>query len=342
MDNTQFKDVSIIVVTYNNEAHINNCLNSIYNQFQGRFSFEVVIVDNSSRDNTVKLIKNNFKDVKLIKNDDNKGYGYASNIGVKYANGKYLIIMNPDTIVEKLFIENLIYPLTKNIRIITTPKVLIYNGNLINSCGIILHFTGLGFTRGYKQEKSQFNSIETVTGIFGCCFALKKEDFNLIGQFDSNIFLYGEDTELSWRSHIKNFKIVLVPKSILKHDYTLEVPPHKIYYLEKARYLILRKYLSLIDIILLSPSLILAEILTWGYALKFGKIGIYYKLISIKDSLNLNSSKMTGNKKKLIESLDAKIPTDQLTYNKFQQYGKKLINHLFLLNWEIYKYIIKK
>jgi len=341
MDKNEFKDVSVIIVTYNNEYHIKDCLKSIYNQFQGKFSFEVIIVDNSSTDRTVELIKNNFKEVKIIKNDVNKGYGYANNIGAKSAIGKYLIMMNPDTIVSKLFIEHLIDPLTKNNKIITTPKVLIYNGNLINSCGLILHFTGLGFTRGYKLDKSQFNTIETVNGIFGCCFALKKEDFNLIGQFDTNIFLYGEDTELSWRSHIKNFKIVLVPKSVLKHDYTLEVPPHKIYYLEKTRYLILRKYLSLTDFILLSPSLILAEILTFGYALKFGKNGIYFKIISIKHGLNLDLTKTKGNKKELIGSLEHKIPTDQLTYNKLQKYGKELINHLFMLNWKIYKYIIK-
>lgn len=120
------------------------------------------------------------------------------------------------------------------------PKVLLYDGSRINSCGLIVHFTGLGFTRGFKDNPAVFDAPEYLNGVFGCCFAMRKREFIELGGFDESILVYGEDTEFSWRIMVNGFKILFVPNSVVKHDYVLEVPPRKIYHLEKARYIILK------------------------------------------------------------------------------------------------------
>lgn len=339
---SSYIDVSIVIVTFNSKNYLKNCLNSIFNQDSSKYSFEVIIVDNSSSDGTIDLLNAHFPEVKIIENRINKGYGYANNLGVKYAKGHYIILMNPDTVTENRFFNGVIKPLENNKNIITTPKVLVFDGKLINSCGLIIHFTGLGFTRGYKRPRNDFCKEEQVSGIFGCCFALRKTDFINLGGFDENIFLYGEDTDFSWNANLKGYSILFTPEAVLKHDYTLKVPPEKIYYLETSRYLILRKYFSKSDFLILLPSLIITEILTFSYALKFGFKGLKYKIISIKDGMTSKALKIEGNKEKLIDTLETEIPTDQLTYNRSQKFLKKIINYIFHLNWILYKALFKR
>ncbi|MBT9150976.1 MAG: N-acetylglucosaminyl-diphospho-decaprenol L-rhamnosyltransferase [candidate division WS2 bacterium] len=103
------------------------------------------------------------------------------------------------------------------------------------------------------QKKS---TQEYVSGFSGCCFAMRKRDFEELGGFDENFFAYNEDSDLSWRAHLKGFGILYVPTSIVRHDYKLNVPPEKIYHLEKNRYLILRKCFSWKDLLVLFPSLL--------------------------------------------------------------------------------------
>ena len=95
-----------------------------------------------------------------------------------------------------------------------------------------------------------------LSGLSGVCFAIKRKNFLKIGGFDENIFLYMEDTELSWKINANNLKILYIPQAIIYHDYTLKVPPEKIYNLEMGRYIILRKYFTWKECLMFLPSLI--------------------------------------------------------------------------------------
>ena len=327
-------DVSIIIVTYNSKKYLVNCLNSIYNQEQGNYSFEIIIVDNASSDGTVQHLRSNFTQLRILENHLNKGYGQANNLGVKHARGNIIVFLNPDTVVKELWLENLIKPLVGSKKIITTPKVLKLDGK-INSCGLIVHFTGLGFTRGLNLSSDNFDDCEEVNGVTGCCFAIAKTDFLELG-FDENFFLYMEDVDLSWRIHLKNFKILYVPNSVIMHDYNLKVPLNKIYLLERNRLIILRKYFSLKHFVILLPSLILTEIITTIYSFKFGFKGFKYKIDAFKDGLFVEVEKIEGDEKRLFNSLDAEIPVDQLTYGRIEELFKVISNLIFKLNYKIY------
>ncbi len=329
---SESEKASIIIVTYNHRKYIEACISSIELESNPR---EIILVDNFSQDGTCDFVRERFPRVQVIECRENRGYGGGNNLGVKYAKGDYVVVLNPDTIVKKCWLEELIKPLKPGSRIITTPKILIYDGSMINTCGNINHFTGLTFTRGFGESPSAYSKQEYVSGFSGCCFAMKREDYLGLGGFDENFFLYNEDSDFSWRSHLKGFRILFVPTSVIMHDYRLNVTPEKLYRLEKGRYMILRKYLSGHDLLFLMPSLVAAEILTLGYSIRLGNNGIKCKLRAWRDGLTLRIRKECGNRSCLYSSLYATIPANQLTFNSVDKMAKFVANKLFYWNLRV-------
>jgi len=300
---------------------------------------EVILVDNGSTDRTAELVEMKFPQVKLIKNPRNLGYGGGNNLGVRHARGEYVVILNPDTKVEKGWLEELLKPLEKEQKLITTPKILTYDGSKINTCGNIEHFTGLTFVRGLNEDPGKFDEFEYLSGLSGACFAMRRSEYFELGGFDENFFSYMEDAELSWRAHTKGFKILYVPTSIVYHDYELKVPSKKIYHLEKGRYIILRKYLTWRELLLMLPSLLATEVLTWGYSILKGIRGVKFKIKGMKDGITAKVEKINCDRKKLLRSLDWKIPEEQLSYIVVDRLIKKVAN---LVYWMNYKVVIQK
>lgn len=321
--------ISVIIVTYNNEDQIQNCLKSILAQNPG----EIIIVDNNSSDKTRDIIKNSFPSVKLIYNKDNGGYGKGINLGSKFAKNDYLVVLNPDTMLKERCLIELVKPLEIGDATLTIPKALFYDESSINTCGNIEHFTGLAFTRHLNCHPNKFNKCQYVNGLSGVCFAIKREDYLNLGGFDESFFLYMEDVDFSWKLNSKELKILYVPEAVICHDYKLDVSPKKIYYLEKGRYMILRKYLTFKEYLLISPSLIMSEILTWGYAILTGRSSIKFKLKAIKDGLTVEIQKEDSNNLEFLKYLDWKIPEGQLSYSKFDIFIKKIANVVYWVNY---------
>jgi len=323
---------SVIIVNYNHKKYLEACITSILKQDPPH---EIIIVDNCSSDDSIDFITNKFSQIRIVKNIQNLGYGAAVNIGVRHANGKYLVILNPDTIVEDKWLSELIKPLTTDEKLMTTPKILLYDGSAINTCGNIVHFTGLGFTNGLKKQINAFSDPSFEYGISGCCFAIKKTDFETLSGFDERFFLYCEDTDLTWRAYLNDFRIMYVPWSVVRHDYKLKLSSQKIFYLERNRYLLLRKYLSVKNLVLLSPSLLLTELLIFGFCIKNGNGFVKNKVKSMKQGLSMKVKKIDGDKNKIFKSLTIFIPTDMLTNNKFEKLIKTFTNQIFMVNMNV-------
>lgn len=323
---------SIIIVTYNQKKYLSPCIRSILQQ---DYPCEIILVDNGSHDGTSIFVKSYFPDIKLISNN-NTGYGAGNNLGISHASGEYIVILNPDTIVEKNWLREIIKPLQHNSRLITTPKILIYNGLSINTCGNINHFSGLTFTRWLGDSPNLHNEPILVTGFSGACFAMNKNDYVNIGGFDENFFLYNEDSEFSWRAHLFDYKILYVPTALIKHDYKIGVSPEKLFSLEIGRYSILKKYLSFRNFILLSPSLLVVELIVFAYSLKCGRRGVYFKLKALRKSFSkkfYNISKEKSNK--ILLNLESTIPVGQLESNRFEQIILRMCNQIFKLNFRV-------
>ncbi len=333
------EETSVIIVTYNHKKYIEDCINSICSKDK----LELIIVDNNSTDGTADLIEELYPGVKLIRNSENVGFSKGVNLGVKNSERKYVVILNPDTKVRKNSIEELLKPLKEIRNIITVPKTLLFDGSAINTIGNINHFTGLAFTRGLGEDTSKFNKPEFIKGLSGVCFAMERRCYWKIGGFDENYFLYMEDTDISWKIHTNRCKMLYVPNAVIYHDYRLQVPPEKIYHVERGRYVILRKYLTWREYLLLSPSLLMTEIFTWGYSILNGYSGIKNKSKAVKDGLTLEVESVEFDKYELLSSLETQIPR-QFGHNILGSmvnimgnfiYNVNLMIVLKLLGWRI-------
>jgi GT2 family glycosyltransferase len=258
---------SLIIVAYNARAYLEKCLTSVL-ETSGE-NCEVILVDNASSDGSAELAAQKFPHIRIIRNGDNRGFGQGNNIGAQAATGDYLVFLNPDTIVGPRWLEALITALEAEPRAgLATSKILLMNDpEQINTCGNTIHLTGLALCRGLRHSKDAFSRRESVAAVSGAAFAIRRELFEQLGGFNEDFFLYMEDTDLSWRARLAGWDCLYVPESVVLHDYTLRITPHKVFYQERNRYLMLLKSLRWLTLLILFPALLLAEVVTWGFVI---------------------------------------------------------------------------
>lgn len=263
----QLPAVSIVVVSYNGRRFLGKCLASVFQQDYP--SYEVVLVDNASCDGTVEFVEHEFPQVRVIRNTTNLGFGQANNMGASRTTGECLAFLNQDTVVQPDWLTKLVAALEEcRGAALATPKILVMTDpNTISACGIQTHYTGFTSCRGAGQPAQSFNKTEVVDAISGAAFVLKRSVFEEIGGFDGTFFLYMEDIDLSWRARLAGYKCLCVESSVVYHDHALTFGPQKTFYQERNRWLMLLKSLRWRSLLVLSPSLLLCELITWGWIL---------------------------------------------------------------------------
>ena len=257
--------VSVIVLNYNAGELLLNCIESI--KKSAYKNLEIIVVDNISTDKSQKICKEKYPDIKLIQNDENFGYCEGNNIGIREAEGDYIIILNPDTIVESNWIEELISAYNKFGEGLYQPKHLSLNEKTVYmSAGNMLNIFGFGYARekGNKDE-NQFNEIEEIGYASGTCLFTSSSVLKKVGLFDPVIFLYHDDLDLGWRASQLGIKSYYVPASIIYHaeSYSLRWNAEKFFWLERNRkYCILTHY-SETTYSKMRSQLFLSEIIIW-------------------------------------------------------------------------------
>ncbi len=223
-------DVSIILVSYNTSELTRNCIKSIYEQTTG-VNFDIWVVDNNSADNSCEMIKSEFSNVHLIENKQNLGFGRANNAAISQAQGKYIFLLNTDTVLINNAVKILFDFMENN------PQAGACGGNLydkdnknVHSYGHFLTFKTkmartlkLGFflkkEKMVNQDKghNEENLLKEVDIIIGADLFLRREALNKAGLFDEDFFLYFEESELQYRVHKLNYKIYIVPQAKIYH-----------------------------------------------------------------------------------------------------------------------------
>lgn len=254
--------VSAIIVTYNSQDYISDCLKALLKTHCQQI--EIIVVDNNSSDETVNLISTNFPDIKIIKSKKNLGYAGGNNLGAEKARGKYIAIINPDTIVSPKWLEPLVKGL--NDSAICQPKILLTkNKKLINCTGKTTHYLGFECLKDYKKRDRLFTS-HYIDSFSGSVFLTTKSFFIESGGFDNLFFMYYEDGDLSWRFRLMGKKIKFIPEAITYHDYkyipkeNYQKTRQKFYYLERNRLIMILKNYSIKTLILISPTFIFMEL----------------------------------------------------------------------------------
>ncbi|MDR1182834.1 MAG: glycosyltransferase family 2 protein [Bacteroidales bacterium] len=224
--------LSIIIVNYNVAYFLEQCLQSVYIALK-TIDAEVFVVDNNSVDNSVEMLQVKFPEVQLIQNRENVGFSKANNQAIRLAKGEYILLLNPDTVVESDTFEKIISFMD------ATPDAGGLGTKMVNGRGEFLpeskrslpvptvaFYKIFGLSALFKKSKrfgkyhlsyldpDEINSVEILAGAF---MLLRKSVLDSIGLLDEDYFMYGEDIDLSYRITKAGYKNYYFPKTRIIH-----------------------------------------------------------------------------------------------------------------------------
>lgn len=224
--------LSIVIVSYNTKDVVKQCLDSII-MSEITLPYEIIVVDNGSRDGTNELIESRYDDVTLLKNEKNLLFAKANNQGVRAARGAYILLMNSDTMLQKGLAERLIKFLIEHPKAAAAgPRVLNLNGTLqskgappISIISTVIRLLGVGKNKLTKTIVETLfprvcwdeNRTSKVGWISGCCMMIKKEAIAEVGGLCEELLFYGEEVEWCYRAIRENWEIWLVPETFVRH-----------------------------------------------------------------------------------------------------------------------------
>lgn len=224
--------LTVVIVNYNVKYFLEQCLHSVRKALTN-VSGEVYVVDNNSVDRSVELVREKFPEVIVIANKDNKGFSYANNQAMKLAKGEYVLLLNPDTVVEEDTFEKVVkfmdeHPdagglgvkmidgkgnfLPESKRGLPTPDVAFYK--IFGLSALFPKSERFGRYHLGFLDKDKTHEIEVLSGAF---MLLRKEALDKVGLLDEAFFMYGEDIDLSYRIIKGGYKNYYYPETRIIH-----------------------------------------------------------------------------------------------------------------------------
>lgn len=266
--------VSIIILNYNSGDLLKNCIASIL--LSDYKNFEIIVVDNKSEDNSQNFCKEQYPQIKLIQNSKNLGYCEGNNVGIDSAKGEFIVLLNPDTTVEKKWLMQLLEAYNEKGDALFQPKLLVMDEpTKINSAGNMIHIFGFGYSRG-KGEKDniEFNKSLQIGYASGACLFTSKKILEKIGNLDPLLWAYHDDLELGWRALKQGINSYYIPNAIVYHkeSSSFKWSKMKFFLLERNRHYCLLTQYSKKTFYKILPYLTITEIIIFFYYLKKGLI----------------------------------------------------------------------
>lgn len=283
-------DVSIIIVNWNTRDILRDCLKSIFKQSQ-QIQYEVIVVDNASSDGSVEMLKTTFPQIKLIENSYNKGFAAANNQGMKATMGRYILLLNSDTIICNGAIQKSVLYADAHHKVgVLGCRVLWPNGrhqytcfrfpNLANvAIGSIFVFRFLSpFIRPiFHRERyidRDFDKEHDVDVVAGCFFLVRREVLDQVGLMDEDYFMYGEEADWCYRIRKAGWIVRYFPAAKIIHLFgasSVKVPEEtkinkrrgQLLFMHKAygmSYAWLANFIMIIGVVLRIPLWLIADI----------------------------------------------------------------------------------
>ena len=225
-------DLSIIIVNYNVKYFLEQCLHSVQ-RASGDLQTEVFVVDNNSVDGSCAMVQEKFPDVNLIRNDQNLGFSVANNQAIKKSTGRYVLLLNPDTVIEEDTLVKCVgymdeHPdsgglgvkmidgkgdfLPESKRSLPTPRVAFFK--IFGLSRLFPRSRVFGrYHLGYL-DKDRIHQVEILCGAF---MMLRKSALDEVGLLDEEFFMYGEDIDMSYRLLNAGYKNIYYPESTIIH-----------------------------------------------------------------------------------------------------------------------------
>jgi len=322
MENNSQPLVSIIILNYNAGNLLLHCVESV---LQTNYkNYEIIVVDNASTDNSQNECKEKFTTIQLIQNQKNLGYCEGNNIGINDAKGEFVVILNPDTVVESNWLKELVNGYQNLGEGIYQPRFLTTdNHKILQGTGNMINLFGFGFARNKGDlDEGQFTKPERIGYASGTCLFTSKKIMNRLEMFDSFLFAYHDDLDLCWRAALENIKSYYIPSSIVYHPregYTFKWNSFKFYLLERNRQYCLLTHYSRGTYFKMMPALTIIEIGVFFYYLKKGVLLSKFKatLNILKNFRHINSRYKEIQNKRLVSDRELiKIFEDDIAIPK--------------------------
>lgn len=214
-------EISVIIPNWNGINYLPECLSSL--QKQTFKNYEVIVIDNGSRDNSVNFIKTEYPWIKLIELPENTGFAVACNVGIEAAKGRYVAMLNNDTVVSPEWLESLFTVASSDEKIgMVASKILLnFETREIDSVGMLLYPDGIGRQRGRGEfDMGQFDQDKETLYPSACAALYRMDMLYEIGYFDEDFFAYCEDTDLGLRGRLAGWKAFFAPNAVVLHKYS--------------------------------------------------------------------------------------------------------------------------
>jgi len=227
------KKLSVIIVNYNSYHVLINCLKTIFQTQYPKQLIEIIIVDNNSNDKSIRQISLLYPSVHLIMNKNNVGFAAANNQGIRSSNGKYVLILNPDTLVSPdVFSKSIEFMDNTPDSGAMTCKVELTSGELDDAChrgfpnpwNAIFQFSGISnifpysrILNGYHLGYQNMNKIHEIDSCTGAFMLVRRIAGDKIKWFDEDFFWYGEDIDFCYRLKMDKWKNYYLPSTKIIH-----------------------------------------------------------------------------------------------------------------------------
>ncbi len=224
-------DVSIIVVAWNVRKFVYDCLKSVYDETKG-IEFEVMYVDNASEDGTVEMVRAEFPEVRVIENSENMGFIKASNQGIEIAKGRYVLLLNSDTVIlENAIVKAVKFADERPDTAVVGCKTFYPDGTLQRNCfrcpAVVNMFLSATYlnklfprSRFFGRERMgwwDLDEVREVEAVCGCFLLARREAINQVGVMDERYFVYGDDADWCHRFRKAGWKVMFTPEPQIIH-----------------------------------------------------------------------------------------------------------------------------
>ena len=353
------KKVGIVLVNYKEYAgkYLSACRDSLRTQTYS--DFIVYIVDNASSTESLSYLKNLYPEAVILPREDGN-YCAANNLGMNQAildGCDYLVAANMDTEFEPDWLSKLVLALDNNPEAgIAQSLILLYPKDeaerqdpKINTTGNFIHFLFFGFTGDYNLKKSEvaLTNYKEITGYAsGCSFIIRREIFTEIGGYNEDYYMYHDDLDISLKTKLAGYKIILAAKSILWHKYEFERSVRMLYYMERNRAISFLAFYPMPALILLSPvflamslGMLLFSVVGGWFKTDLKVFGYFLKPSSWRLIFKLRHHLKLITKKPI--SLISKTFKGRIEFQEIDNLILKyLVNPIFNAYWNLVKKII--